>query len=124
MPFHYILGNLLANNEGAVGAMFLDPGGETIDLAVSADFTPYQMRILGAYLGIQLRQMHHVLEDNRLGEPALLHVEQDNLHIYASTLPDGYYLVLVQRPPARVAQTRRRLAEAAGLLEVELFTAR
>lgn len=120
MPFQYILANLLAQNERTVGTLFLDPSGETIDLACS-DFTPYQMRVLGAYLGIQLRQMNRVLEDNALGEPSLLHIEQENLHIYAATLPEHYYLVLVQRPPARVAETRRRLAEAAKLLEAELF---
>ena len=41
MPFHYILANLIANNEGSVGALFLDPTGETIDLACT-EITPYQ----------------------------------------------------------------------------------
>lgn len=120
MPFQYILANLLANNDRAVGVLFLDPSGETIDLACS-EFTPYQMRILGAYLGIQLRQVDRVLEDNSLGEPALLHIEQENLHVYAAVLAESYYLVLVQRPPARVAETHRRLAEAAELLQAQLF---
>lgn len=123
MPFHYILANLLANNDHAVGALFLDPSGETIDLACS-EFTPYQMRIVGAYLGIQLRQMERILRDNFLGDPSLLHIEQENLHIYAATLPEDYYLVLVQRPPAKVAETHRRLAEAAELLQVQLFAQR
>jgi hypothetical protein len=123
MPFHYILANLLANNDRAVGALFLDPSGETIDLACS-EFTPYEMRVLGAYLGIQLRQIDRLLQANWLGEPKLLHIDQENLQIYAATLPDAYYLVLVQRPPARVAETRRQLARAAELIQVELFPKR
>jgi len=121
MPFEYILADLLARNERAVGALFLDPSGETIDLACS-ELTPYQMRILGAYLGIHLRQAEKVLGSNWLGRPAMLHVEQDQLHIYAAPLPDGYYLVLAQRPPAQVARCRKQLLEAAELLRREIFS--
>lgn len=121
MPFQYILGNLLANNDGAVGAIFLDPTGETIDLAC-ADFTPYQMRVLGAYLGIQLRQAERVMTSNWLGEPELLHLEMSNLHVHAVPLPDGYYVALVQRPPVKVAFSRRELLAAAEQLRQELFT--
>ena len=34
MPFQYVLANLLAKNEGAVGVLFLDDSGETIDLSL------------------------------------------------------------------------------------------
>lgn len=121
MPFQYILGNLLANNHGAVGAIFLDPSGETIDLAC-ADFTPYQMRVLGAYLGIQLRQVERIMTSNWLGEPRLMHLEMTNLHVHAVPLPDGYYVALVQRPPVQVAIARRELLAAAEQLTAELFT--
>lgn len=123
MPFHYILANLLANNERAVGALFLDPSGETIDLACT-EFTPYEMRVLGAYLGIHLRQTEQVLESSGLGEATLLHLEHENLHIYAVPLPDEYYMVLVQRPPVVVAQARRQLWDAAKQIRVELFPKR
>lgn len=54
MPFQYILANLLAHNDGAVGVLFLDDTGETVDFACS-DYSPYQMRVVGAYVGIYLR---------------------------------------------------------------------
>ena len=63
MPFQYILANLLAQNDGAIGALFLDESGETIDLAC-ADLTPFQLRIVGAYVGIYLRQMERVMGDS------------------------------------------------------------
>jgi hypothetical protein len=47
MVFQFILANLLANNDRAVGVLFLDGTGETVDLACS-EFTPYDMRIVGA----------------------------------------------------------------------------
>jgi hypothetical protein len=120
MPFHYVLGNLLARNEGAVGVLFLDDTGETIDLACS-DFSPYQARITGAYLGIYLRQLERFLADSDLGEPRLVHVEKEGLHLYAKALPDGYYLVLVQRQPAVVARARQSLDDACAQLVRALF---
>ncbi len=120
MPFHYILANLIANNEGSVGALFLDPTGETIDLACT-EITPYQMRILGAYLGIHVRQLERVLDSNRLGRGEMLQIEVDGLVVYAVPLPDEYYLILAQRPPARSAEARRQLETAASQIVTDAF---
>jgi len=121
MPFQYILANLLARNEGAVGVLFLDGSGETVDMAC-AESSPYQMRIVGAYFGIYLRQLERFLVDCRLGEPRRIHIERAGLHLHAMALPDGYYLVLVQRQPSLVAQARATLAEASEQLVRTLFT--
>ena len=119
--FQYVLANLLANNDKALGALFLDDNGETVDLAC-AGYTPYQMRVVGAYLGIYLRQLEKVLTGSELGGPRLIHIEKKAIHIYAMPLPDGYYLVLVQRHPALVARARTTMLEAAEQLTRELFT--
>lgn len=119
--FQYVLANLLANNDGALGALFLDDNGETVDLACSG-YTPDEMRIVGAYLGIYLRQLNKVLTANDLGEPSLIHIEKNAIHIYTMALPDGYYLVLVQSRPALVARARLSMTDAAGQLTRELFT--
>jgi hypothetical protein len=54
--FQFVLANLLANNQDCLGVLFLDGSGETVDMAC-AGLSPYEMRVLGAYLGIYLRQM-------------------------------------------------------------------
>lgn len=118
--FQYVLANLLANNDDALGALFLDDNGETVDLAC-AGYSPYQMRVVGAYLGIYLRQIEKVLTGNELGAPRLIHIEKRDIHIYAMPLPDGYYLVLVQRRPALVARARHTMTDAAQQLTRELF---
>ena len=120
MVFQYVLANLLANNDHALGALFLDGTGETVDLAC-ADFSPYEMRVIGAYLGIYLRQLEKVLANNDLGEPRMIHIEKQSIHIYAMPLPDGYYLGLVQRHPALVGHARASLNEAVEQLKRELF---
>jgi len=118
--FEFILADLLAKNESAVGCLFLDDSGETVDLACS-EFSPYQMRVVGAYVGIYLRQMQAFLDEGGHGAPAWLHIEKDALHIYVMPLPDGYYLVLVQRAPGLAAQSRRTLEHARDQLVRELF---
>lgn len=120
MPFQYILANLLAQNEGAVGVLFLDDSGETIDVACS-EFSPYQMKVVGAYIGIYLRQTEQFLQDVGYGGTRWLHVEKEALHLYARPLPDGYYVVLVQRSPALSSRARRTLDDACDQLARELF---
>ena len=42
MPFQYVLANLLADHPDAVGVLFLDDAGETVDFAC-AEESPYEM---------------------------------------------------------------------------------
>jgi predicted regulator of Ras-like GTPase activity (Roadblock/LC7/MglB family) len=112
MPYHYILANLLADNQGATAVLFLDDTGEAIAMAC-ADPDPEEMRILGAYLGIYLRHLERVAVDGGLGEPRLIHIERGGLNVYTMPLADGYHVALVQRQPALVGQARRRLEAAA-----------
>lgn len=119
--FHYVLANLLANNKDALGAIFLDGTGETVDLAC-ADFSPHEMKVVGAYLGIYIRHFERLLANNDLGGLRVLHIEKRGIHIYVVPLPDGYSLALVQKHPALVAQARASLGEAVEQLKHELFS--
>ena len=120
MVFQYVLANLLANNDHALGALFLDGSGETVDLAC-ADFSPDDMKIVGAYLGIYLRRFEKLLAGNGLGELKVVHIEKRGLHIYMAPMPDEYCLALVQKHPALVAQARATLGVAVEQLKHELF---
>lgn len=121
MPFQYTLANLLVANPGTVAVLFLDETGETVDMACS-EFTPYQMKIVGAYLGIYWRQIVTLMETLPLGAPAMLHIEKDGIHLFVAPLRDGYYLALAQRRPAVVALTRRSLLYACDEIIREIFT--
>lgn len=121
MVFQYILANLLAANDGAAGVLFLDDAGETVDLACSDFTTPYDLRVMGAYLGIYLRQIEGVAQAGSLGTPQMIHIERGGLHVFAIPLPDGYHVALVQRRPALVAHARRSLETAALQLRSEFF---
>jgi predicted regulator of Ras-like GTPase activity (Roadblock/LC7/MglB family) len=118
--FHTILTDLLNTNKDALGVLFLDGTGETVDLACS-DFSPEDMKIVGAYLGIYLRSFEKLLAANGLGELQVVHIEKRGLHIYMAPMPDEYCLALVQRHPALVGQARASLGKAVELLRHELF---
>lgn len=120
MAIHYILANLLADADRAVGVLFLDASGETVDYAC-ADFSPYQVRVVGAYVGIYLSQLGRLAEQYELGTPHAIHIEKDELHVHAEGLPDGYYVVLLQRRPGLTAPAREGLKRAKLELERELF---
>lgn len=115
-----MLANLIANNKDALGALFLDGTGETVDLACS-ELAPYEMKVVGAYLGIYLRRFEKLLTAGDLGDLRVLHIEKRDVHIYVVPLPDGYCLALVQRHPALVSQARSSLSEAVDQLKRELF---
>ena len=120
MPFQYTLANLLANNERAVAVLFLDETGETVDYAC-ADQTPFQMKLAGAYVGIYLRQMVETFDSSEFGQAEILHIEKGDLLLYAAPLPDGYYLVLIQKHPALVARARETLLVARDEISREIF---
>ncbi len=120
MPFQYTLANLLASNDGAVAVLFLDETGECVHVACS-EFSHYQMKVAGAYVGIHLRQIGEVLEEAGLGRPEVMHIENEGLHLYATSLPDDYYLVLVQRRPALCARAWETLQAARREIAREIF---
>lgn len=120
MPFEYILADLVAKNDGALGALCLDSDGETVEMACR-DGTPYQVRVAGAYVSIYLRQVAEALAVSGQGSPTSFHIEREDLHIFASALPEGYSLVLLQRAPALVWRSRRTLEAARRALARELF---
>ena len=120
MPFEYILADLLAKNENALGAMFVDDNGESVDV-VCTDSSPNDMKVIGAYVGIHLRQLYRFVPEETFGELRLMHFENRGLHLYCSPLPEGYFLVLAQRGPSLSFRGRQSVAEATTQLKRELF---
>lgn len=120
MPFQYILANLLSRNERAIGVLFLDESGETVEFATTG-LPPHDLKVLGAYLGIYLRNVGRVLGDGAMGEPRAMHIQKDGIHIHVMALPDGYCLALLQRPPALVGHARKTLTRAVEEIRREAF---
>ena len=111
MPFRAILDQLVDGTEGAVGAVFLDESGEIVhEVARGAD--SYDMRLVGAWVGIYIRQLNRLSETDDLGRVEILHTQNDRFQVFARPLQDGYSLVLMQQTPSISGATRRALLEA------------
>jgi hypothetical protein len=121
MSFVGVLNDLLEEATGAVGALFLDESGEVVDM-VSRDLPDDEIRILGAYLGIYMRQLAGTVGGARLGKLRSVHLEKASLQMLALALPDGYSLVLVLRRPSPVARARISLAAAGEELRRQAFS--
>ena len=50
-----------------------------------------------------------------------MHFELEKAHLYLTTLPDGYYLAMVQKTPALLSVARRTLTRAGEQLRREVF---
>lgn len=121
MPFHYVLADLLAKVPGARAVVFIDDSGETVDLATTGH-SPEELKVMGAYFGIGLRQARNLLEPTTLGGPDSISLRHGAVYVHANCLSDGYFLVLLQSLPASTGIARRRMQGAVADLERELFS--
>ena len=118
MVFQKILGQLVTSS-GADGALFLDESGEMVDLS-SDGINPHDVRLIGAYMGIYLRQLSRFLDEPTYGALREFVVESRKRYLFCRPLVEGYSVVLVQRAPALRGRTRRALERAAVELIEEI----
>ena len=119
MPFNYLLTNLLVDVPSAVGAIFLDEEGETIE-CVTRHADPYEMKVEGAYHSIFKRRFDNALGIGRASSLSRYTMTFDRLATLTEILPDGYYIVLVMDREGSQAMARRHLQRAARIIAREL----
>jgi len=119
MPFNYLLTNLLVDIPEAIGAVFLDEEGETIE-CVTRNGDPYQLKVEGAYHSIFKRRMEDAVRDLSLGSLNSYTIAGENLTALTQVLPEGYYVVLVLDRDGSQGKARFHLHRAAKVIEREL----
>jgi len=119
MPFNYLLTNLLVDVPEAVGAIFLDDDGETVDF-VTRHGEPFDLKVEGAIQGIFTRQLGMTFSEAGIGSLEHFMVEGAELATLTHILPDGYYVVLVARKPVARARAQHHLKQTATMLAREL----
>jgi hypothetical protein len=120
MPFNYLLTNLLVDVPEALGAIFLDDEGETVDF-VTRHGEPFDLKVEGAYQGIFIRQLTSSLGGDDNGTLESFVIEGTELATLTHLLPDGYYVVLVARNPMVRARARHHLRHTAEMIARELL---
>ncbi len=97
MSFEKILKELTIKL-GGVGAVMLDPEGETVDIfAKSAEF---ELDFIGARTTLVLPLLEKATQNLEKGRVKSLGITTDKLRLTISTIQDGYFL-LVATPPEK-----------------------
>ncbi|HVS30019.1 MAG TPA: hypothetical protein VMS98_01070 [Thermoanaerobaculia bacterium] len=111
MAFRRILRSLVATTHGALGAIFLDFEGETVEVVTERplDADDHDLKVIGAYQGIFLKRLRDIAARLPVGKPLRFKIEFDRLATLACDLKDGYYLVLVIDHEANEGVAWRRL---------------
>jgi len=119
LAFQQILHELVMSIPGAIGALFLDWEGETVEMigARPLDADDHDLKIMGAYQGIFLTQLRQICERISAGTPRRFKVEFASTKVLSYDLADGYYLVLVVDAGAHEGVARQKIeASRAKLL--------
>jgi predicted regulator of Ras-like GTPase activity (Roadblock/LC7/MglB family) len=119
VPFQYLLTNLLVDVPGALGAVFMDPDGESIEL-VSRRPIPYALKIEGAYHGIFLRRAARLAEIAGSGQVEQVAVSGRDMKVVSQQLRGGYYVVLALDPEAPTAVAARVLQRSRAAFDREI----
>ena len=119
MPFNYLLTNLLVDVPQALGAIFVDSEGESVEL-VTRHGDPFDLKVEGAYHSIFLRRLHDLTASADAGPIDSFVLEGAHLITLTQALPDGYYVVLVVDRSASRAQALYRLRSAAQVFAEQL----
>ena len=97
MAFQRILRQLVSRTHGALGAIFLDWEGETVEVVTERplDADDHDLRVIGAYQGIFLNRLRELAAKLPVGRPLRFKIEFERSSTLSCDLKEGYYLVLV-----------------------------
>ena len=122
MIFQPILHQLVTTTPGAIGALFLDWEGETVEMlgARPLDADDHDLKIMGAYQGIFLKHLREMCERADAGLPHRFKIEFTATKVLSCDLKDGYYLVLIVDASANEGLAWQKLAETQKRLLAEM----
>jgi len=97
MPFQRILHELISSTNGALGAIFLDQEGETVEVLTDRplEADDNDLKVIGAYSGIFLTQLRNMCDGAGIGRLDRFKIAFDSTTVLTCDLKDGYYVVLL-----------------------------
>lgn len=120
--FRKILHELLASTPGAIGAVFLDHEGETVELLHDRPFEAedHDIKVMGAYQGIFFMLLRELCDRVEAGRPERFKVEFAAAKVLSWDMKDGYYLVLLVDSHASEGLAWRQLAHCREKIMAEI----
>lgn len=97
MLFRDILRDVLDATQGAIGAVFLDSEGESVEVVTARPFetNDHDLRVIGAYAGIFISQLRRIAQAVGGEDVVRYKIDFGASRIFCRNLNDGYYLVLI-----------------------------
>ena len=121
MPFRRLLSALVARAPGARGAIFCDPEGESVELALGDPrLSEYELKVFGAQLAAAWLGLGETSRGLGAGGVVELRLACAAGTLLCRALPDGYYVVLVLGPRRASAAASFELNRTAASLSAEL----
>jgi predicted regulator of Ras-like GTPase activity (Roadblock/LC7/MglB family) len=113
MPFRRILQELVNSTHGALGAIFLDQEGETVEVLTERPFEAddNDLKVVGAYSGIFLTHLRTLCQDTGAGKLDRYKLEFATTSVFSCDLKDGYYVVLLTDATANEGVAWQKLCE-------------
>jgi hypothetical protein len=120
--FGDILRDVLGSTHGAIGAVFLDSEGESVEVVTVRPFETddHDLRVIGAYAGIFMSQLRRVANTTDGGDVARYKFDFAASRIFCTNLKEGYYLVLIVDASTVEGMVWKRLDECRTALLREM----
>ena len=117
--FSSILDQLLRELPEALGAVFIDWEGESVDHA-AGDLGATNIKLVGAHWGISYNLMRRACEALEIGTPTEMVLRFSDRRIVIGRVVEGYYLVIATGPHSTLWRTLRALRQTRERLRQEL----
>ena len=121
VPFRRMLTALVGRVPGALGAVFCDHEGESVDLVVAdSAISEYEMKVYGAQVAAAWLSTKESAAERGAGPLLELQAACAAGSLLCRSLPDGYYVVLVLGARAPIAPAAFELRAAAAEIAREI----
>jgi predicted regulator of Ras-like GTPase activity (Roadblock/LC7/MglB family) len=122
MAFQRILHELVSSTSGALGAIFLDQEGETVEVLTDRplEADDNDLKVIGAYSGIFLTRLRNMCTDAGIGHLDRFKLDFESTTVLTCDLKDGYYVVLLVDASANEGVAWQRLVACRNRLLDEM----
>ena len=97
MSFQAILRKFLQSTPRAIGAIFIDHEGESVDFWTERvlDIGPDGLRVIGAYQSMYIAKVDRICKKVMAGKPVRLIFDFEYARVITWHLKENYYLVVI-----------------------------
>jgi predicted regulator of Ras-like GTPase activity (Roadblock/LC7/MglB family) len=122
LSFQAILRRFLQSTPRAIGAIFIDHEGESVDFWTERvfDIGADGLRVIGAYQSMYIAQIDRICKKIEAGQPRRLVLDFEHARVITWHLKENYYLVVVAEQDSHEEILLKRLSACRDRLLKEL----